>query len=414
MDRRQFLATLAVAGIPALTRAPSAGAAVHSDARRVVVAGGGVGGVAFCLALARLAPQAEIVLVEPRSRFLFAPASFDFLFGRATLEAITRGYEPLKRRGIRHLQAEVIAVEPQAQRVRTSAGALDYGQLVIASGIRTASEEIEGLDAAPDANASIYERERLPALHKRIAAFERGTALIGIPPPPHSCPPAAYEFALLLAERIRSRRLDARVLVLDANPQPQPTPLAAAFDAAIERSRVVEYVPAIRVARVEPDARRVESADGELFAYDLLCLIAPHKAARFVADAGLAEGADPFVQVDATSFRSPRHETIYAFGDAARTPYARAAQTAYEAANRCARIVARALGAAAPDPGALQFEAPCYPYVNAEQALSLRLAYRARGNALDVDVAADTGPGRAHAATRRAWQQRLMEELFPG
>jgi len=413
MNRRRFLGTLAAAGLPALSRAPPVAAAAHARSRSVVVAGGGVGGVAFCLALRRLAPEARITLVEPSPRFLFAPASFDYLFGRATLEAITRPYEPLTRRGIQHLQAEITAIEPQAQRVRTSAGALDYGHLVIASGIRMAAEEIAGLVAARDASASIYERARLPVLRERIAAFETGTALIGIPPPPHSCPPAAYEFALLLAQRIRSKRLKARVLVLDANPQPQPAPLAPAFDAAIQASGgIVEYIPAIRVARLEPQAHRVVSADGEAFSYALLSLIAPHRAARFIAEAGLGEDADPFAQVDAASFRSPRYETIYAFGDAARTPYARAAEAAHEAAKRCAYTVARALGARAPEPAPLQFDVPCYPYVNPEEALSLRLAYRVEKEALDARTIADTAPGRAHVATRQAWQKRLMQDLF--
>jgi NADPH-dependent 2,4-dienoyl-CoA reductase/sulfur reductase-like enzyme len=411
MDRRKFLGTLAAAAIPAFPSAPSVRAAARS--RGVVVAGGGVGGAAFCLALKRLAPQAEITLVEPHPRLLFAPAAFDYIFGHATLQAITRGYEPLTRRGIRHLRAEVTAVDTRARRVRTSAGALDYGQLVIASGIRRATEEIAGLAQAPEANLDLYQRAHLPLLRERIAALESGTVIIGIPPPPHSCPPAAYEFALLLAERIRARRLKARVLVLDANPQPQPSPLAPGLDAAIRGSSgVIEYIPSIRVARLEPQARRVVSADGEPFSYDLLCLIAPHKAARFVSDAGLGEGGDPFVQVDAASFRSRRDEAIYSFGDAARTPYARAAQSAYEAARRCARVVARVLGAAAPDPGPLGFEAPCYPYVSAEQALSLRVAYRAEHEALDVKITADTSPARHHAATRRAWQQRLVQDIL--
>ncbi len=378
-----------------------------------MVAGGGVAGITFALKLKRLAPQAEITLIEPHAQFLFSPASLEYVFGHTSLAAITRGYEALTGRGIRHLQAELTAIEPQMQRVRTTAGALDYGHLVIASGIRLATEEVVGLVAAPDANASLYERTRLAVLRERIAAFQDGTALVGIPPPPHSCPPAAYEFALLLAERIRAKRLKARVLVLDASAQPQPSPLTSAFEAAFQRADgMIEYVPSISVARLEPQAKRVVSADGESFSYALLCLIAPHKAARFIAEAGLTEGADPFVQVDPLSFRSARHETIYALGDAARTPFARAADTAYEAAQRCAHTVARALGAKAPQAQPLQFDVPCYPYVNPEQALSLRMAYRVEKDAIDARAIADTHPGRAHVATRRAWQQRLMQDLF--
>jgi NADPH-dependent 2,4-dienoyl-CoA reductase/sulfur reductase-like enzyme len=406
MKRRTFLGALAAA---ALAR----GALARAASRAVVVVGGGIGGVAFCLALKRIAPETEITLVEPNARLLFAPAAFDYLFGRAPLEAVSRGYDRLERLGIRHVRAEVVAVEPKTRRVRTSAGSLDYGRLVIASGIRPAAEEIEGLRAAQEANFDLYQRSRLAPLRARIAAFDGGTVLIGVPPPPHSCPPAPYEFALLLAGHIRARRLKARIVLLDANAQPQPAPLASALDAALQASGdVIEHVPSLRVAGIEPRARRVVSADGERFSYDLACVIAPHRAARFVTDAGLGEGPDPFVQVDALTFRSAREEAIYAFGDAARTPYARAAQAAFEAGRRCALVVARSLGARPPAAAPLGFETPCYPYVSAEEALSLRIQYEATGNAPEARVAAQTEPAPEHAAARRAWQARLLDALF--
>ena len=73
--------------------------------------------------------------------------------------------------------------------------------------------------------------------------------------------------------------------------------------------------------------------------------------------------------------------------------------------------MARALGAAAPQPE-FGFEAPCYPYVNPEEAMSLRLIYRVERGKLDAGVTADPHAGRSHVAARRAWQQRLMQDLF--
>jgi sulfide dehydrogenase [flavocytochrome c] flavoprotein chain len=412
MNRRSFLGSVAAAALPAIAGSRTRTAAA-SGTHRVVVAGGGVAGVTFALALKRLAPDADILMVDPGSHLLFTAATLEYVFGHVPFSAMTRSYDWLKRRGIAHLRAQVTAVEPRAQRVRTSGGTIDYRYLVLSSGIRAATEDISGLDAAPEANVSLYERSRLDVLRDRIAGFAGGTALLYIPPPPHSCPPAAYEFALLFAEHLRAKEVKGRMLILDANAQPQPAPLAAALDAALQGAGgLIEHVPSIRVARLEAQAKRVISADGESFSYALLSLIAPHKAAAFIAEAGLSEGADPFVQVDPVSFRSPHYETIYAFGDAARTPYARAAQSAYEAAIRCAHRIARVLGARVPGPEPLSFEVPCYPYVNPAQALSLRLAYRVKNGAIDADVIADSGASKAHALARRSWQQRLLHDVL--
>ena len=405
LKRRRFLGLLA--GLPL-----AASSARAARGARVVVAGAGVAGIAFALTLKRLVPRAEIALIEPGERFAFGAAALDYLFGRETWEGMTRGYGALAARGFRLVKAQVQAIEPDRRRVRTSAGHLDYDVLVLATGIRLATGEIAGLAEQPEAGASLYDRERLRPLAARIAAFRGGTALISIPPPPQSCPPAAYEFALLFADHIQSRRLKGKVLVLDASTNPQPQPLAAPFESAFQKAGI-EYVPSIRVARLETGARRVHSADGESFGYDLACLIPPHKAARFIEEAGLAEAGDPFVQVDPFTFRAARHEAIYALGDCARTPYARTASVAHDAARICAYGVARSLGAAGPQPE-FGFEAPCYPYVNAEQAMSLRLTYRVQRGELDAGVTADPHPGPSHVAARRAWQQRLMQDLFAG
>jgi NADPH-dependent 2,4-dienoyl-CoA reductase/sulfur reductase-like enzyme len=403
MKRRHFLGLLACLPLAARS-APAARAA------RVVVAGAGVAGIAFALTLKRLAPRVEITLIEPAERFAFGAAVLDYLFGRETWEGMTRGYDALAARDLRLLKAQVRTVEPDRRRVRTSIGQVDYDILVLATGIRLASEEIGGLAEQPEAGASLYERERLRDLAARVAAFRGGTALISIPAPPQSCPPAAYEFALLLAENIRARKLKGKVLVLDASTNPQPQPLAAAFESAFQKA-AIEYVPSIRVARLEAGARRVHTADGESFGYDLACLIPPHKAARFIEQAGLVAPGDPFVQVDPLTFRAARHEAIYALGDCARTPYARTAAAAHDAARLCAHGVARVLGAAAPQPE-FALEAPCYPYANPDEAMRLDLTYRVARGELDARVIAETQPARSHAAARRAWQRRLMQELF--
>ena len=96
-------------------------------------------------------------------------------------------------------------------------------------------------------------------------------------------------------------------------------------------------------------------------------------------------------------FRSTRFQTIYALGDAARTPYARTASAASACAELCAHAMAKAVSATGREielPAT--FDSPCYPYVNREQALLLRIAYALkRGNEeprVESRVQTDTEP----------------------
>lgn len=385
---------------------------------RIVVVGAGVGGSRAALALRRLLPKAEIVVIEKEAKFTWGPGAFEYVLGLRSWENITRSYDALTGQGIQVIQAEVRGIDPARQRVTTTSGPQDYDLLLLSSGIRLATETIKGLDQNPEANACVYDPPRLSVLHKRLAAYQGGTIVLSIPQQPLQCPPAPYEFVLLLSEHIRRRGLKAKVVVLDANTSPQPTPLASAFDAALQRHQdVIEYIPWIQVEAVEPGAKRVVSADGEAFSYDLLSLIPRHRAARFIAEAGLAQAGDAFVEVDPVSFRSTRFETIYAVGDAARTPYARTASAASASAELCAHAMAKALGPAGTKTGPpTAFESPCYPYVSGEHALLLRVAYVLRpGNEqprIDTRVETDTHPRAEYVAERATWEQSLLKQIF--
>ncbi len=417
INRRRFLAGLLGASAALLGAGRHAGAAVSNKAR-IVVVGAGVGGSRAALALRRLLPKAEIVVIEKEPKFVWRPAAFEYALGLRSWDKITRSYDALAARGVKLIRATVQGIDPGRQRVTTTTGPQDYDLLLLASGIRLATETIKGLDLNPEVNACVYDPLQLPTLHKRIAAYQGGTILLSIPQQPLQCPPAPYEFVLLLSEHMRRQKIKGRIVVLDANTSPQPAPLASAFDAALQSHRdVIEYIPWIQVGAVEPGAKRVVSADGEAFSYDLLSLIPPHRAAHFIREAELAQAGDAFVEVDPVRFRSTRFQTIYALGDAARTPYARTASAASACAELCAHAMAKAVSATGREielPAT--FDSPCYPYVNREQALLLRIAYALkRGNEeprVESRVQTDTEPRARYVAQRAAWEQDLLQQIF--
>lgn len=415
INRRQFLGGLLGVSASLLGVAAPARAARRANTR-IVVVGAGIGGSRAALALRRMLPKTEIIVIEKGAKFVWRPAACEYAIGLRAWENITRSYEVLTAQGIRVIPAEVEGIDPARQRVATTAGPQDYDLLLLASGIRLASETIKGLDQNPGASACVYDPLQLPSLRKRLAAYQGGPIVISIPQPPLQCPPAPYEFVLLLSEHIRRRGLKGKIVLLDANSSPQPAALASAFDAALQRNQdLIEYIPAIQVAAVEPGTKHVVSVDGERFSYDLLSLIPPHRAARFIQAAGLAQEGDVFVDVDPVSFRTARFETIYAVGDAARTPYARTASAAEACAELCARAMAKALGAQSA-PGPVTFESPCYPYVNGEHALLLRLAYTLTrstdGPHVSAEVTADTNARADYVRQRRAWEQALLKRIF--
>ncbi len=428
VNRRRVLkgfgaGSLALAGgLVTFGAAPALWAQVPVDrpkGARVVVVGGGFGGATAAAELRRLAPAVETVLIEPNESFLPGSSALDVAFGEKSVAQASLGYGGLAKLGVRVVKAEARAIDPAGQTVATSAGAFAYTALVLATGIRLAAEDIEGL--GPD-NLTPWDRAHLPELRGRIAGLSGGNAVIGVPVGALKCPPGPYEYALLLAGHLKKRG-SGRVVLIDAWPTPQPAVVGAGFQAAIDQfADRIEYVPQARIKRVDAAARKVHTADGDEFAYDLLSLIPPNRAWRLVTDLGLAFAGDVFVDVDPLAQRSRKYDTLYAVGDVARNPFGKSGGAALDTGRLAARAIARALGAAKGSPPAgeaARVQVACYPYVAPDRALAVETEFTLTpGAGADPAVAikptGDPQPGAGNLAKRRAWEAAAVKTAFAG
>jgi hypothetical protein len=175
---------------------------------------------------------------------------------------------------------------------------------------------------------------------------------------------------------------------------------------------VLTYEPFTRVLSVDPAGGTVDTEVGRL-RFDFLSLVPPNRAPRFLADAGLG---DPYVEIDAQTFRSLADERIYAVGDVAETPYARTAFTAVSSGRIAARSIAQALGA--PTPTAPPPENVCFPQVSATGALRIETTWVHENgpNGSAHVTATGTVDNRATAESlrrRHVWETTVLKELFP-
>ena len=320
----------------------------------------------------RLVPDAEIVLLERAPLFVFAPGALRYAFGLSSFDRVARPYASLGRHGLDVVHATVTALDRDRREVVTTQGRVAYDWLLIATGLRLASEEIPGLPDEPgQVNLCPYDMDAsLLELRRRIGAFRGGHVVIGTPEGPYKCPPAPYEYALLWVRHLKAHRLRGRVTLVDSRSRPAPLSLAPGLLRAMAAHRdVLTYEPFTRVLSVDPAASTVETEVGRL-RFDLLSLVPPNRAPRFLASAALG---DPFVEVDPQTFRSLADERISAVGDVADTPYARTAFTAVSSGRIAGQFIARALGAPAAEVGPP--ENVCFPQVSATGALRIETTW---------------------------------------
>lgn len=384
-----------------------------SKGKRLVVLGASFGGINTALALHKAVPDAEIVLIDKAPYFVSCPATMEYLFGMVSLDKITRGYASLQAKGFKMVRADILAVDRGARRVVTSAGAVSYDQLLVATGIRLAYEAVPGLMDKPEANLCMYDKGApMIDLHHRITAFKGGAVVVNAPAGPYKCPPGPYEYALLWAAHIKKNKLKAKVHMVDPGAKPIPPGVAAGFLKAIEANKdVLAYAPNTNILNVSAKDSMIETEAGKI-KYDFLSIIPPNKTMGFIKEAGLG---DPFIAVDPVTFRSKADERVFALGDNAATPYSKSAYTAAQSAKIAGAFIARGFGAKTSDPGAPHNI--CYPLVSMDSAIMVRADWShgkdKDGKPAVITKGASDNDAKAQLLMlRREWEKGLLREMF--
>ena len=300
---------------------------------RVVVLGGGVGGLTAARTLERLVadlPGAEVVLVSRDNFFLLSPLLFEACSGVLELRHCAQPIRPCLRRA-RFIEATVRAVDVSARVVwlRRAEGddfALGYDHLIVALGAATNTALIPGSEHAStfktvaDAlllrNHLIERLERAeveadPRRRSQLLTFVMiGGGLVGVE--------LLGELTAFVADVLRYypgvRREELRYHLFEAGPRllPESTPRLSAYADRVLRRRGAELHTATAVQAIEPGTVHW---NGETIDADTIVRtagIVPSASAsaipgerdrrgRIVTDVNMGSQSDPPVRVNGYS-----------------------------------------------------------------------------------------------------------------
>lgn len=278
---------------------------------RVLVLGGGFGGIATAVALrTQLREEDEVLVVDRRDVFVMGLRKTWYVLGISPLAYGERPLAMLERKGVRFLQGEISALDPESRSATVDGEVIGADALVLALGARHAVEEVPGLR---EHGLDAWTQEGLEHVSGAVAGFRGGQVAIGIFGVPYSCPPGPYELALLLADRMEERDLGGEITVF--GPTPIPLPILGVSGAAPLMSRLeergIQFLPGRVTASVE--AGRVAFADGTDLPFGLLLGVPPHRAPSVLVAAGLAP-ADGWVAVDPRTLETS-YAGVHAIGD---------------------------------------------------------------------------------------------------
>ncbi|MFP5461789.1 MAG: FAD-dependent oxidoreductase [Gammaproteobacteria bacterium] len=361
--------------------------------RRVVICGGGWGGMTAARYVREAMPDLEVVLLERNPVFWSCPMSNKWLIDAIDTGFLVHDYlSPARRYGYTFVQTEITGIDREARSVHTSKGRIEYDWLILSGGIRYGFEAWFGNDRqaiertrTEFASAYIPSAEHM-SLKNRIQGFKGGTIVMTLPPPPHRCPPSPYERAALMAWWFKTRKVPAKIVILD--PKPRIAPISLGFrDAYAELyPGIVEHVPNAAVREVDPFNKVVKTAAGD-FRFDDAILMSPHQAADIVWKAGLVGRAGDgtptgWADVHPLFYNAKDDPQVFVIGDSvgAVSPKFGHYPKSGHVANRMAKAVAKHIAQQARgEPLApVIIDNLCYMLVNNEpkEAISVQFDYK--------------------------------------
>jgi len=235
LSRRDALKLIGLGGAASVMGMPSSLQAEETSSKsdkkaKILVVGGGSGGI---MALARLhsaLPNADITIIAPNETHIYQPGQIFMAAGLYTLEDIVKDNKDYIADDVNWIKDEVASFDPDNNKVTTRAGEeVPYDYMVVATGIVYHYNWIKGLtedDIGKNGISSVYLNnfekgtakggevtwEWFEALKEAAASGKKPTAIYTHPNTPIKCGGAPQKILYLSADYLKKDGLGANFI----------------------------------------------------------------------------------------------------------------------------------------------------------------------------------------------------------
>jgi len=183
---------------------------------RVVIVGGGWSGLSIAKNLNHFSPNAEVILVEHKDRFVSCPMSNLWLVDRVSSDFLTYDYLKAAREyNYTFFQASATGMDKSNNILHTTRGDIPYDYIVFAPGIdydySFITDDVELENRLRQEYPAGFKPSEHLTLKNKIHNFKEGNFIMTVPAGNFRCLPAPYERACLVADFFKSKKLNAKV-----------------------------------------------------------------------------------------------------------------------------------------------------------------------------------------------------------
>lgn len=391
-------------------------AAVGGTAKpRVVVVGGGWGGLGAVRSLVE-GGKVDVTLIEPNDAFMSCPMSALYVAGFQPASYVQRSYQGVDALGIRRVRERVLEVDRAKSQVVTATQRIGYDFLVLSLGVEYMEEGIQGYAQARAQLPVGFRAFEQQAVRQQVDEFlvKGGTFVISAPKPPYRCPPAPYERAFLLAEQMKRKGTKGKIILLDANSQPTPPPIAKPILNAMSSvyKGQIEYLTSVDIRAVDMGQRSLHTSEGEV-PFQHANLVLPMRAPALIRQAGLGER---WAAIKLPSFQAQADAQVYVIGDAQGSPLPKSGHVAFNAGKQVAEDILERVAGKAPAVATGTVDLPtgiCWAKVTEKEAININVtASMEPGQAPKLKFTVDEVHNARSGAGASSWANGMWKAML--
>ncbi|HEU5246601.1 MAG TPA: FAD/NAD(P)-binding oxidoreductase [Candidatus Udaeobacter sp.] len=303
--------------------------------KKLLILGAGTAGTMIANRLRKKlsANEWRIDIVDQHLKHYYQPGFLFMPFGIYSEKDVIKPKRKFIPSDVRYIEAKIDRIDPEKNCVVFESGEhIDYDVLIIATGVKTAPDQVEGMLGGDWRKRvfDFYTFEGASALRNTLRAWNGGKLIVHISEMPIKCPVAPLEFAFLADWWLTERRLRSKTEIVYV------TPLSSAFTKPIASKvlghlldeKQIKVVTDFNVARIDNEQHKIVSWDDKEVGYDLLVTVPTNMGDAAVERSGLGDELN-FVATNRHTLQSKQHRNVFVIGDATDLPSSKAGSVAH-------------------------------------------------------------------------------------
>jgi len=278
----------------------------------------------------------DITIVDQFKTHYYQPGFLFIPFGMYTRNDVIKPKSDFFPIGVNVIYSKIDKIQPKENNVLLEDGvALKYDYLLVATGCKTAPEEVGGLkDKLWYTDIfDFYTVEGAVALANYFKTWKGGELVINISEIPYKCPVAPLEFAFFADAFFTERGMRDKVNITYVTPMSGAftKPRATKMLGDLLEQKNINLIPDFAIMEVNNDEKKIIDYGGTEVKFDCLVTVPPNLGDDVIERSGMGDDMN-YVPTDKHTLRSEAYENIFVIGDAANIPTSKAGSVAHFAA----------------------------------------------------------------------------------